>query len=39
MLNDDEIPYAFSTIVSMCKEVGVDISDLLKNKEHLEVNY
>ena len=32
MLDDSEIPNALSTIVSMCKENEVDISEILNNK-------
>jgi len=31
MLNDDEIPSAVATVVALCKEKNVDISDLIKN--------
>jgi prophage antirepressor-like protein len=33
MLHDDEVPNALSTIVAMCMEKNIDISDTIKNRK------
>ncbi|MEY8352605.1 BRO family protein [Lachnospiraceae bacterium 54-53] len=38
MLDDLEVPKAVSTIVSMCREKAVDISDLLENVDNEEMS-
>ncbi|WP_143322871.1 BRO family protein [Clostridium sp. HBUAS56010] len=38
MLDDLEVPKAVSTIVSMCREKAVDISDLLENVDDKEMS-